>query len=266
MLKYSPQGSDFANCRLFQMNAKAYNFLRPRFILFTELLFLTYIGFCQCNSSDQIQNLSSESKGIINHYLEEVNVSSTLNRGILELKNYSKNAHPYFLLNEWSIGSIVYDEVFYPEILLKYDLIKEKLITKNSLGKIYWLSEDKVRNFELFDHAFLNINFEKSGESQILEVKHCGKVALYLEWEKEYKKVREYPLVREVFEEEQTYLLYKDGTYYKLKGRKSILKPLEDEKKAIKSFIKEEKLSAPENREHFFSKVTAYYNSIIENR
>ncbi|MEO9483198.1 MAG: hypothetical protein ABJG47_07120 [Ekhidna sp.] len=235
-------------------------------IFFILSVSLPALVFCQCDLSDLTKDLSTQSGRIANSYLEEVNVASTLNRGTLEIKNYAKDEHPYFVKNEWISGSLTYDDIFYPEVPLKYDITKEVLITRNSLGIIYSLRSDKVKNFKLFDRIFINHNYGKEGDSRLLEVKNCGQVSLFLQSNKAYKELIEPPSVRIVYEREETYLLYKDGEFHKLGGRKSILKLLEDQKKALKTFIKEENLYASEGKDNFFSKVTAYYNSMMENQ
>lgn len=235
-----------------------------RLTFFVLLLSVLNLGFSQCDSNDLLQEISDQEKTIVQDYLKDVNVGSTLNRGTLEIKNYPEDEHPYYLKNEWTKGSLTYDGIFYPEVSLKYNIENNVLITKNSLGVAYGLRGDKVKNFKLFDRVFVNHNYGKLGDPQILQVQYCGPVSLFLKSTKKYKEIQEYPRVRITYEEEQTHLLYKEGTFHKLVGRKSILKPFEDQKKAIKTFIKEENLMSLEMRDEFFSKITAHYNSLIE--
>lgn len=119
--------------------------------------------FCQNTSTSSILELSDSIVGKRN---------LNINNGILHINSLQSldETHRYYKSNEYSIGSILYENQQYRNYLLKYDLLEDTLILKidsenNSLG--INLITEKIDSFNMDDKTFVNLNYKTKKNSDL---------------------------------------------------------------------------------------------------
>lgn len=175
--------------------------------------------------------------------------------------------HPYFLSEDWITGGVRYDGEVFQDVPLMYDLLNDVLVTEHApSGHAIALVRQKLDNFYLANHFFEKIlnetvsnSLPKSGFYDVLYAGETKVVAL------RQKSLREKIEVREViitYEEKNRYFLLRNGVYFQVKSKASALSLMEDRKQELKRFIKEQKISFPDNRELALGKMAEYYDSL----
>ena len=180
--------------------------------------------------------------------------------------------HPFFMNDNWEIGTIVYEGQQYDSIEIKYDILRDLLLVKNvdKRGFIQpmQLYSLKVEEFNVMGHHFMNIgedtlsNF-KTGFYDVLANGDKAKVLA-----KRRKKINETQSIGKL---EKEYVIndiryIKSGQeYYMVKGKNAILKVLSDRKNEINAFIRKNKARFKNDHERQLIEVVEYYNSISNN-
>src|SRR5688572_15370141 len=88
-------------------------------------------------------------------YFSTVKAQSNLYNGAYYLEyNQREEEHPYFLNDDWTMGSITYDNNHYEDVPLLYDISQQKIVTEHlsTASKIALVSQ-KVQRFVIFDHT-----------------------------------------------------------------------------------------------------------------
>ncbi len=193
--------------------------------------------------------------------------NTAIYNGIQYKRNYNtiKNNHEYFLSSDYMSGTVVYSNQPYFDVTLKYDIYNDELIAQlpsfNSYNTIL-LIQQKVKSFSINDHNFVKLSTENG--TGFYEVLFEGlEVKIYKKYEKTLKKHLDKDFVYDVFKGKETYLLYNNNKYYRIKSKGSILKVLPKHKKSINSFYKNNKDLKKNNYDLFLSELSNYLSGKI---
>lgn len=174
---------------------------------------------------------------------------------------------PFYPSEEWQNGSVEFAGTWYHDLSLMYDIYKDQPILQ-SADKMYRiaLSKDMVQRFILANHTFVQILKNDSAgsgnmTSGFYEVLFKGKASLFVRRVKIVNVPTE-PGMSRNYQESDTYYIYKRGTYYPVRTNNSVLKVLNDQKSAIKKFIRKENISYKEGREAPILAILRYYDQI----
>lgn len=167
---------------------------------------------------------------------------------------YVRNVDHQFLLQDWEKGAIVYQDRFYTDQDLKFDIVNDQIIFKffnPDDGRMMSLrpAQEKVSGFTLNSRQFVKLASDTSNQISggFYELIFDKEYKLFLKHTKEefVDKSRGAPVVGFLYKA-KIYLL-KNGSFYFVRNRGSLLKLLEDEKKALKAFARRENLYWKEN-------------------
>lgn len=172
-----------------------------------------------------------------------------------------KDEHPYYISEDWITGSIRYHDEQYDDVSILYNIHTDDVIVEQSSSSIMIkLIRDKVQSFSLDGHQFVLIS-EQEGLTKGFYDQLCkGKVELYAKRIKDFQETISGSELQRNFIEKTKYYLYKEGHYYPVKSKKSILTVLGDRKKELSQFLHQNHLSIRQNREVAFIKLTEFYN------
>ncbi len=157
------------------------------------------------------------------------------------------NKHAFFTTDKVLIGSILYNDQPYYNVSMKYNLETDKvLVTSNENSSwtfILQLPSDKIKEFTIGDHRFMNRNVPISGTtvgSGFYEVLVENPDFLLL---KKHKKFRRKNLKNTQgklyykFLEKNKYVLFANEQYIDIKTKRDIIKVYPKLKKEIKQFF-----------------------------
>ena len=169
----------------------------------------------------------------------------------------------YFQSEAWQKGTIVYDDVLYNDVQMKYDLVSEKVIVKAPNGGIYIsLFGPRVREFSFSGFKFIRI--EKTDEiplaSGFYQVLAEGAATLLVKTAKTISEQIKDNAIYRKFEQKVLYYILKDGMYYSVSNKKSLLNVLKEKRKAVQDFISQKSLKIRKNPEQTILAAVEIYN------
>jgi hypothetical protein len=178
----------------------------------------------------------------------------------------TSDAHPFYLSDDWLNGSIVFDGNSFDNVPLLFDITTEQIITENPSATPISLVKEKLSSFIIDGRQFDKIHNEavknslpRSGFYHILYNGKTKVVALHDKQTQERIEGRDLIIY---FEERNRYYVWRKDRYHQVGGKGSILKLLHDQKNALRTFIRANKLDFKHNREDALSKVAEYYDTL----
>ncbi len=178
----------------------------------------------------------------------------------------------YFMDATFTPGSVFYDGAEYSGVQLLYDIYKDHLVAVlfDQYSK-YVLITDRVQNFDLLGHHFININADTLAKNTVItsgyydEVYHGRLEAL----SKKYKLIQNYASTTGELEAysfftptKEDFFIRKDNIYYKVASQGDVLEVLKDKKKQLQQYIKTNKLKFRKDPGGALAGIAGYYDHI----
>jgi len=171
----------------------------------------------------------------------------------------------YFQSPDWQNGTVLYDQIFYENIWMKYDLYKDQLIVipGNQSGMPIALFSPRVSEFSFSGSNFIRI--EKADEKTspakgFYQQLTSGRITVLSKRFKLLTERIENRTVIQKFEERAKYFLLKDGIYYPVRNKKELMAVVKDKKKEIQQFLSNNKMKYRRQREKVIVAVAEFYN------
>ena len=233
------------------------------------LRLFTFLSFVLANGYLLGQNIKADSsfiadakKNVIASYSNAMSAQSHLYNGGAYTEYISQNdEHPYFI-DEWIEGSVTYDQEFHENVPLLYDIRADRLIVDNQFSiKKVMLVFEKVSDFTIQDHHFVLLK-DTPLTVGYYEIGYDGPSKVFVRHHKTMQsKAVDYSVVN-IFEEKKLYYIYKNGTFYPVRRKGSVLNLLEDKKKDLKKFIRDNKLQFGNDKARDISRLVQYYDQL----
>jgi len=175
--------------------------------------------------------------------------------------------HPYFGVDDWSFGDVVYDDEIYHNVPLFYDLSRDRVITEHAMsGSKIELISKKVSRFSINGHQFVRLMRDDGnviGEA-FYEVLYSGKTGVYVRREKILHERAESSQMVYSFDDRNRIYIYKGGIYYPVKSKGGVLDVFRDHQQELKAMLKEENIRFKSNRELATARMAREYDSLIK--
>ncbi len=176
--------------------------------------------------------------------------------------------NPYFQSPNFSMGYILYNQVYYPNVNLIYDEAADLVVLQDSSHKIELISE-KLEGFGIGDNKFQYLIKKDANSNDLLktgfyQVLVEGNTSLY---KKESKKVTEKIVGSELtylIETSTYYYLLKQNHYTELQSKKTIFRLLKDKEKELRKYTKTQHLNYRKDKDNMLSNVVEYYNLLTK--
>ena len=201
-------------------------------------------------------------------YTEEIAGEAHLFNGVQyqepNLHNYDKG-HPYYLSDDWVDGSIFYDGQWYENISILYNINYDKVIIDHPYSHFsIELIKEKLKAFSILNHKFVRLESDSVRNSPIrtgiYDALYDGNVKVYAKRRKETREVIEARNVSIVFSENDQFFIYKNGFFFPVKSKSSVLKVFSDRKSALRKFIKKNQLKFNADRELALTESARFYD------
>lgn len=239
--------------------------MRTSYLILVCHLLITWYADAQPSKPDTAF-LSSAREYEVTLYNQFIHGQSRLYNGSEYRDFFSKNdEHPYFGVDDWTYGDIVYDEELYKNIPLFYDIYHDKVITEHLLnGAKLELISEKVQRFSFSGHTFVRLERDEAkviGEG-FYDRLYDGPTKVYCRREKQLQhKIESNDIIARFDEKTRIYIL-RNGTYFPVKKKGSVLDVLSDRKQELKSFLKKNKISFKTDRERAIARLAEHYDSL----
>lgn len=182
---------------------------------------------------------------------------------------FKEGGHPFFFKDVFTKGSIIYDNVLYPDIQLLYDEVGDFIILKDSFHYTKLISQ-RIAGFSFLSNKFIRIEKDSLSRSLIstgfYNLLYAGKVLVL---KKEVKTISEEAvsssegLLRSI-QISHYYYIKKNNEYFPIRSKKSLLAVFKDQKNEIQQYIKNNNLNFRKDRDNMLAKVSAFYDQLIK--
>jgi len=171
----------------------------------------------------------------------------------------------YFRSTEWRKGSVVYEDIFYNNISMKYDLVKEELvITPDEKGGVFIaLFSPRVKEFSFSGLKFIRLGVPGDGTSlpqgfyQQLAV---GKITAFARPVKTINETIENNAIHRKFEDKVRYYVLADGVYTHIRNINDLLAVTKGHKREIQKALSDRKLKFRKDPEQTIITAVEFYN------
>jgi len=198
-------------------------------------------------------------------YLQKSGNYSTLYYGSEYETQPATTNHPYLVDAQYTKARLSYQDVIYPDVLLRLDLNRDELIVRTPDFRHIVLFPENTGFAEL--HGKHIVYFQKNN------LPGCPPTGYYillysgdcLVLEKRYARLAEKIYQRRLerfFIFSTRYYLYKEGVYYTVKNKKELLKTLHPYTKELKRFVSNLKLNFKEETEMFLMLTVSEYEKL----
>jgi len=193
--------------------------------------------------------------------------------------NHLALGHPYFMADSVQVGNVSYDDTYYPDVSMLYNLVNDNVIivqyavTRDTTDSEYKttlrmdLVKNKIQSFSLPGHEFVRLHADSSAIGMpegFYERMYNGKTKLFVKRVKLYiEEVRGNELERR-FDPITTYYILKNGKYNTIRSKKSLLSLLKDKKNELSSFLRTNKKRFKKNKELMIFETTKYYDQLAK--
>lgn len=195
-------------------------------------------------------------------YIGNTDINSPLFNGIEHVGYPTYYIGSAYRSENWQKGSIVYEGVFYKDVYIMYDMVKEAVIVRhpNGFTKVILFSP-RVEYVVTPEYKFVYISNSKGLMKEgFYEEFQSGKIVLLA---KKINIIEESVTSSEIVHKfilKTSFYSFKDGTYYSIKNANSLLS-LTGQKNEIQQYLKKIKVRYKDNPELTLIKISEYYNS-----
>lgn len=172
---------------------------------------------------------------------------------------------PFFASEYLEEGSVMYSGELFHNVPLEYDLVQDQLVIEHYDQRGYVtevrLHDDLIDYFDLLGHRFIHVRGEPDwGDLRpgFYDLLHDGKIKLLCRRKKNKQDRIEDRRVNVSFIERNTYYLVRDGQAITLRNKAAVLKALADKKKALRQFVRANRLKEVDKEEMMISLVQHY--------
>lgn len=201
-------------------------------------------------------------------YENALRAQSRLNNGSRYVApEYNTEQHPWFASDDWVIGSVFYDGKYFKNVPLMYDMFGGVIVTEHfPSGHPIQLVNEKLQHFTLADHHFERITRESVANSLpatgFYDVLYPGETKVIVRRQKQLNKSIVSTRVETSFEERNRYFLMRNGVFFPVKSKGSVLKLMSDRKGELKQLLKQKRMRYADDRELALATLAAHYDTI----
>lgn len=161
---------------------------------------------------------------------EYVDYTSTINIG-----------HPFYNTTEFVKASILFDGMYFENVMILYDIIKDKVILQH-YNKLFRLDlpVTKIQEFTMLDHHFIRMlpDSNRVLEEGFYDKIYQGKTPVYVKRRKLIRIERTGNEINNVVDEKDIFYILKQGVYYPVKNLSALLHVLSSRRDQIRQHLK----------------------------
>jgi len=171
----------------------------------------------------------------------------------------------YFQADEWKKGSVVFNDISYEDIFMKYDLVTDQLIvTPNYNGGLFMsLFSPRVKEFSFGGNRFVRLTRESTNGDMsdgFYQVLSSGKVTAFARSQKFIEEKVDITGINRWFEMKTRYYMLKDGKYKMIRSKKDLMNLLKEHRREVNQALSNLKLKYRKNAQQNIVAATDAYN------
>jgi hypothetical protein len=172
--------------------------------------------------------------------------------------------HPY-IDSLWRTGSVTYDGVDYQNIRLLYDLVDDVVVAPH-IDSVYRmkLQSIKINRFSIPNHNFVRIVRDTANNiglrTGFYDQLYDGRSKVLARRVKTIKTEYVQNTVKEEYLTENSFYIQKNGVFYPVKSKQSVLSLFADQKKTLRKYLRENRIKFAKERETAIVKLSHLYD------
>lgn len=194
----------------------------------------------------QTEDVYEPEHGAINMFTRDTMILNQIfyNGKIWVGSYYEVYGTEFMIADEWMKADITINDILFVDAEIKYDIYNDDILVNYNNKRIIILNRDNIERFTVYtdNKEFRFVNLHDGDEpGAYFQALYEGKYKLYKKWKK--KRVQFAVEDRyDEFQEDHELVLISGGIPYEIKNRRDILKLMDDRKKDIKNFIRQENI------------------------
>jgi len=174
---------------------------------------------------------------------------------------------PYYLSDGLWPSDLVYDDSYYTNIPILYDIVKDQVVI-NRLGQNFKISlvTDKLKTFTFHKHEFIRVSSDSTNglflENGFYDRLYHGKTIVLAKRKTRLQETYVYSQINYEYIRQDIYYVVIAGQIVQVDSKSSVLKLFNMKKSEIKSFIRKNKLNFKSDFEKTLVAVSAYYDQL----
>ncbi|MEJ7588933.1 MAG: hypothetical protein WKI04_15360 [Ferruginibacter sp.] len=204
---------------------------------------------------------------VIQLYADSLNENLRLYNGNEFTGNFpGVPGHPFFEFPQPQKGTVFYDGIRYPNVLLSYDIINDDVIfVDTARNRVIKLISQKVDWFSIQHHLFINVREDSNARNMpargFYELLYEGAGAVLSKQKKQYEQALKGDETSG-FIQWTWYYVRKGATFYAINNKHSLLAVCKDYKSEVAKFIEKENLNFKKDPAIMIIKVMDYYTQL----
>ncbi|GAB3911902.1 hypothetical protein GCM10028803_54290 [Larkinella knui] len=170
-----------------------------------------------------------------------------------------------YLDSLWQTGSVRYDGVTYQNVRLLYDLVDDVVVVPH-IDSVYRLKLQniKIDRFSIANRHFIRVVRDTAHNiglrTGFYEQLYDGRSKVLAKRVKTIKTEMVQNAVKEEYLTDNSFYIGKNGLFYAVKTKRSVLNLFADQKKALRKYLRENRIKFARNREAAIVKLTQQYD------
>jgi hypothetical protein len=236
----------------------------------TALFFCSVITGGLYAQTGDIDSTSLRATAYTRHLYEtRRNIELPLYNGLRhQLYPSSIEGNPYFLSKDWYKGTVVYDNVLYHDITMRFDQVKEELVITNdeSSGIFVSLFSPRVKEFTFAGSRFVRLIHDSLGKSSlrtgIYQELVTGKLTALVRTIKEIDEKIEGTTLFRIIDEENRYYVLVDGVYHPIRNQGDLMDMVKERRKEVQQYLSKSQLKFRREPKETIIAVIQFYNQL----
>lgn len=243
---------------------------------FLSLLFFSTLTSAQFASNNAL--VDSAKHAALKFYTASIASNAHLYNGV-EFTDYYIHiydiGYPFYRSDDWQVGEIDYDGQHYQNVYILYDLVRDKVVIEHPFAhfKLELIGE-KVQRFTIYTedenatvgepHFFVRLVSDSTNKlvTGFYEVLYDGGVKIYNKPRKVIQTSLDMRVEITEYKEKSQLYIFKNGAYFAVKSKSSVLKIFSDRKSAVRKFLSENKIKFRSNRAYALAQCAKVYDNV----
>ena len=174
--------------------------------------------------------------------------------------------HPFYRVDSLQTGTVAFNGVTYHNVQMLYDIVRDELAVQPPEGGFrIRLRNDKITTFSMGPYRFIRLegNSTVGAPTGFYEVLHNGRLRAVARRIKTIHEDISSGSYKADFLQEDHFFILKEGVYYPVKTKRSLLNLFPDQAKTLRKFIRANTLKfTDEQREEAITRVTQQYEEL----
>lgn len=181
---------------------------------------------------------------------------------------YLRTGHQYFLSPDMHAGSVAYNDDFFSDLLLAYDVVLDQVVLSQPNSSLTLrLVNENVQSFSVTTHRFVRLVADSTTRAVIrtgfYEVLFDSTVQVMAKRAKRMQEHLTQSRLNVEFTPTDKLFIRKDGQYFPVASKSSVLRLFSDRAKELQKYVQETKLRFNKaQREASIIQLTSYYCSL----